>query len=206
MEWQAALRASPESPERRLLTVRVDEMPIEGLLATITYVDLVGVADIDAARSLLLNRVGQAVDGHARPGRRPGFPGSGSGAAVRHREQPNPGRPQPSALAGPPWSGRRRPARAPLYPQAAATGAGAAQDAVTVLHLAGPDFGRGREPDSLSRQIRGDLIMLRDAGAPAPDLLVVTGDLTASGSPRECDQALSFLTALRSQLDLSPSG
>ncbi|WP_404963038.1 TIR domain-containing protein [Streptomyces sp. 147326] len=203
MEWQAALRASPESPERRLLTVRVDEMPIEGLLATITYVDLVGVADIDAARSLLLTRVEQAVDGHARPGRRPGYPGSGP-APVRHPEQPNPAQPQPSALAGPGWSGRRRPARAPLYPQDSAAGGGRAQDAVTVLHLAGPDFGRGREPDSLSRQIRGDLIMLRDAGAPAPDLMVVTGDLTASGSPRECDQALSFLTALRSQLDLSP--
>ncbi|MEU4732480.1 TIR domain-containing protein, partial [Streptomyces sp. NPDC023588] len=203
MEWQAALRASPESPERRLLTVRVDEIPIEGLLATITYVDLVGVADTDAARSLLLTRVGQAVDGHARPGRRPGFPGSASGS-TRHPEQPNPARPQPSALAGPGWSGRRRPARAPLYPQASRAGGGSAQEAVTVLHLAGPDFGRGREPDSLSRQIRGDLIMLRDAGAPAPDLMVVTGDLTASGSPRECDQALSFLTALRSQLDLSP--
>ncbi|MEW2138821.1 TIR domain-containing protein [Streptomyces sp. NPDC005409] len=203
MEWQAALRASPESPERRLLTVRVDEIPIEGLLATITYVDLVGVADTDAARSLLLTRVGQAVDGHARPGRRPGFPGSASGSP-RHPEQPHPGRPQPSALAGPGWSGRRRPARAPLYPQASRAGGGSGQEAVTVLHLAGPDFGRGREPDSLSRQIRGDLIMLRDAGAPAPDLMVVTGDLTASGSPRECDQALSFLTALRSQLDLSP--
>ncbi|MGW7450793.1 WD40 domain-containing protein [Streptomyces sp. NPDC054787] len=203
MEWQAALRASPESPERRLLTVRVDEIPIEGLLATITYVDLVGVADTDTARSLLLTRVGQAVDGHARPGRRPGFPGSASGS-TRHPEQPHPGRPQPSALAGPGWSGRRRPARAPLYPQASRAGGGSAQEAVTVLHLAGPDFGRGREPDSLSRQIRGDLIMLRDAGAPAPDLMVVTGDLTASGSPRECDQALSFLTALRSQLDLSP--
>ncbi|MGW7457683.1 WD40 domain-containing protein [Streptomyces sp. NPDC054797] len=203
MEWQAALRASPESPERRLLTVRVDEIPIEGLLATITYVDLVGVADTDTARSLLLTRVGQAVDGHARPGRRPGFPGSASGS-TRHPEQPNPARPQPSALAGPGWSGRRRPARAPLYPQASRAGGGSAQEAVTVLHLAGPDFGRGREPDSLSRQIRGDLIMLRDAGAPAPDLMVVTGDLTASGSPRECDQALSFLTALRSQLDLSP--
>ncbi|MEU9084421.1 TIR domain-containing protein [Streptomyces sp. NPDC048357] len=203
MEWQAALRASPESPERRLLTVRVDEMPIEGLLATITYVDLVGVADIDAARSLLLTRVEQAVDGHARPGRRPGYPGGGP-APVRHPEQPNPARPQPSALAGPAWAGRRRPARAPLYPQASPADGGRAQDAVTVLHLAGPDFGRGREPDALSRQIRGDLIMLRDAGAPAPDLMVVTGDLTASGSPRECDQALSFLTALRSQLDLSP--
>ncbi|MEW5533630.1 toll/interleukin-1 receptor domain-containing protein, partial [Streptomyces virginiae] len=102
MEWQAALRASPESPERRLLTVRVDEMPIEGLLATITYVDLVGVADTDTARSLLLTRVGQAVDGHARPGRRPGYPGSGSAGAagggtggVRLPEQAHPGRLRP---------------------------------------------------------------------------------------------------------------
>lgn len=202
----------PESPERRLLTVRVDEMPIEGLLATITYVDLVGVADTDTARSLLLTRVEQAVDGHARPGRRPGYPGSGSGTAsgggpggVRLPEQAHRDRLRPSALAGPGWAGRRRPARAPLYPQASPAGAaGNGQDAVTVLHLAGPDFGRGREPDSLSRQIRGDLIMLRDAGAPSPDLMVVTGDLTASGSPRECDQALSFLTTLRAQLDLSP--
>ncbi len=212
MEWQAALRASPESPERRLLTVRVDEMPIEGLLATITYVDLVGVADTDTARSLLLTRVEQAVDGHARPGRRPGYPGGGPGGAQgggpggpRLPAQAHPGGLRPGALAGPGWAGRRRPARAPLYPQASPAGLpGRAREAVTVLHLAGPDFGRGREPDSLSRQIRGDLIMLRDAGAPSPDLMVVTGDLTASGSPRECDQALSFLTTLRSQLDLSP--
>ncbi|TSB15697.1 metallophosphoesterase family protein, partial [Streptomyces benahoarensis] len=78
------------------------------------------------------------------------------------------------------------------------------QGALTVLHLAGPDFGRGREPDALRREIRSDLVELKDAGAPSPDLLVVTGDLTASGSPRECDQALSFLTGLRSQLDLPP--
>ncbi|MER6049564.1 toll/interleukin-1 receptor domain-containing protein, partial [Streptomyces sp. NPDC001793] len=76
MEWQAALRAEPEEPERKLLTVRVEDIPIEGLLATITYVDLVGVADAEVARSLLLTRVGQAVEGHARPGRRPGYPGS----------------------------------------------------------------------------------------------------------------------------------
>lgn len=69
----------------------------------------------------------------------------------------------------------------PGYPPA--TGAGVARDTVTVLHLAGPGFGRGREPDALSRQLRGDIVELRDAGAPAPDLLVVTGDLTASGSP-----------------------
>ncbi|WP_309238025.1 pentapeptide repeat-containing protein [Streptomyces albidus (ex Kaewkla and Franco 2022)] len=73
-----------------------------------------------------------------------------------------------------------------------------------MLHVAGPDFGRGREPDTLRRKIWSDLVELKDAGAPTPDLLVVSGDLTASGSPRECDQALSFLTGLRSQLDLPP--
>ncbi|WP_240957663.1 pentapeptide repeat-containing protein [Streptomyces chilikensis] len=46
---------------------------------------------------------------------------------------------------------------------------------------------------------------MRDAGAPDPDLLVVSGDLTASGSPRECEQALTFLTGLRSQLNLPPA-
>ncbi|WP_181767973.1 toll/interleukin-1 receptor domain-containing protein, partial [Streptomyces albidus (ex Kaewkla and Franco 2022)] len=76
MEWQAALRAEPEAPERKLLTVRVEDIPIEGLLATITYVDLVGVTDTGTARSMLLTRVGQALDGHARPGNRPGYPGS----------------------------------------------------------------------------------------------------------------------------------
>ncbi|MFJ8646712.1 TIR domain-containing protein [Streptomyces sp. NPDC093546] len=201
MEWQAALRADPETPERRLLTVRVDDIPIEGLLATITYVDLVGVPDAATARTLLLSRVEQALDGHARPGRRPGYPG----AAATARATGAPavaGLPAQRWLGGPGWAGRRRPQRAPRYPQGPQPPA--TQDAVTVLHLAGPDFGRGREPDALSRELRGELIVLRDGGAPAPDLLVVTGDLTASGSPRECDQALSFLTAVRSQLDLPP--
>ncbi|WP_264482881.1 TIR domain-containing protein [Streptomyces pinistramenti] len=203
MEWQAALRAEPEEPERKLLTVRVEDIPIEGLLATITYVDLVGVADPETARGLLLTRVGQAVEGHARPGQRPGYPGNPT-ASGRPRPPASNGhsdeRQRPLGRTG--WSGRRRPARAPQYPQA--PGAAGPPDALTVLHLAGPDFGRGREPDALRREIRSDLVELKDAGAPSPDLLVVTGDLTASGSPRECDQALSFLTGLRSQLDLPP--
>ncbi|MCC3769666.1 toll/interleukin-1 receptor domain-containing protein, partial [Streptomyces sp. UNOC14_S4] len=75
MEWQAALRADPDAPDRRLITVRVEDIPVEGLLATITYVDLVGVQEGAAARDLLLTRVGQALAGRARPGRHPGFPG-----------------------------------------------------------------------------------------------------------------------------------
>ncbi|OEU91669.1 hypothetical protein DB35_08955 [Streptomyces abyssalis] len=238
MEWQAALRAEPEAPERKLLTVRVEDVPIEGLLATITYVDLVGVTDTETARGMLLTRVGQAVAGHARPGLRPGYPGG-----VRGLEVPAPRAPAdpeglaapegpagpwvpagPSVPAGPldpadrpdgqpaggqrplgrtGWSGRRRPARAPQYP-AAPGGATTPQDTLSVLHVAGPGFGRGREPEALLREMWSDLVELKDAGAPDPDLLVVSGDLTASGSPRECDQALGFLTGLRSQLDLPP--
>ncbi|WP_435604205.1 TIR domain-containing protein [Streptomyces sp. bgisy130] len=203
MEWQAALRADPDAPERRLLTVRVEDIPVEGLLATITYVDLVGVTDTGTAREMLLTRVGQALDGRARPTSRPGYPGGpGTGA-----DAPAPGIPRPVSGSGRPlgrpgWAGRRRPAVSPQYPQE--SGAHHAREAVTVLHLAGPAFGRGQDPAELQAAIWGDLVELTDAGAPAPDLLVVTGDLTASGSPRECDQALSFLTGLRSLLGLEP--
>ncbi|MFD8995518.1 WD40 domain-containing protein [Streptomyces abikoensis] len=198
MEWQAALRADPDAPERRLITVRVEDIPVEGLLATITYVDLVGVHDPAAARELLLTRVGHALDGRARPDHHPGFPGHPHGPAPTPVVSVPPAGPGPGS---PGWAGRRRPATAPGYPQAA-TGH-RARDTVSVLHLAGPGFGRGADPAELQAAVWGDLVELTDAGAPAPDLLVVTGDLTASGSPRECDQALTFLTGLRARLGLA---
>ncbi|MGP4047165.1 TIR domain-containing protein [Streptomyces sp. 2A115] len=202
MEWQAALRADPDAPERRLLTVRVEDIPVEGLLATITYVDLVPVTDPSAARELLLTRVRQAVDGRARPSLSPGYPGGNShpvrpGPAVPS-DPPPPGRP----LGRPGWAGRRRPAAPPVYPRVSSDGR--VREAVTVLQLAGPAFGRGQDPAELQAAIWGDLVELTDAGAPAPDLLVVTGDLTASGSPREFEQALAFLTGLRALLGLEP--
>ncbi|MDT3397667.1 toll/interleukin-1 receptor domain-containing protein, partial [Streptomyces sp. B1866] len=82
MEWLAALRSDPDAPERRLLTVRVEDTPVEGLLATITYVDLAHVADTATARELLLARVAQAVAGRARPDRRPGYPGGHAAVAA----------------------------------------------------------------------------------------------------------------------------
>ncbi|MFG2575895.1 TIR domain-containing protein [Streptomyces sp. NPDC048481] len=200
MEWQAALRADPDLPERRLITVRVEDIPVEGLLATLTYVDLVPVTDPAAARDLLLTRVRQALDGRARPGLRPGYPGDGHPGPPAAAAPPAPRTGRPLGRTG--WAGRRRPAASPGYPRV--TGAPAARDAVTVLHLAGPAFGRGQDPAELQAAIWGDLVELADAGAPGPDLLVVTGDLTASGSPRECDQALSFLTGLRALLGLEP--
>ncbi|MGW2047871.1 WD40 domain-containing protein [Streptomyces sp. NPDC001858] len=202
MEWQAALRADPDAPERRLLTVRVEDIPVEGLLATITYVDLVPVTDPSAARDLLLTRVRQALDGRARPSLRPAYPGDGRtvppAPAPAVPVAPASGR--PLGRAG--WAGRRRPAAPPAYPRV--TGDPATREAVTVLQLAGPAFGRGQDPAELQAAIWGDLVELYDAGAPAPELLVVTGDLTASGSPREFDQALAFLTGLRALLGLEP--
>ncbi|MGW2248787.1 WD40 domain-containing protein [Kitasatospora sp. NPDC001660] len=217
LEWQAALRADPDAPERRLVTVRVEDVSVDGLLAMITYVDLVGVADPDRARRLLLARIEQALDGHARPRLRPGFPGEPS--ATTATAAPAAGRPSaaggthlvdgapaPSPLARPigrtGWSGRRRPSARPEYPPAARDRTG--RESITVLHLAGPAFGRGQDPVDLQAAIWGDLVALADGGAPAPELLVVTGDLTASGSPRECDQALTFLTGLRTLLGLEP--
>ncbi|MET9502275.1 TIR domain-containing protein [Streptomyces sp. NPDC006622] len=200
MEWQAALRADPDAPDRRLITVRVEDIPVEGLLATITYVDLVPVADPVAARDLLLTRIRQALDGRARPTLRPDYPGNGHPAppAPPVPAAPPPGRP----LGRPGWAGRRRPAAPPAYPRVARDAP--EREAVTVLQLAGPAFGRGQDPAELQAAIWGDLVELTDAGAPAPDLLVVTGDLTASGGPREFDQALSFLTGLRALLGLEP--
>ncbi|MQY39306.1 hypothetical protein SRB17_73280 [Streptomyces sp. RB17] len=199
MEWQAALRADPDAPERRLITVRVEDIPVEGLLATITYVDLVPVADPAAARELLLARVRQALDGRARPSLPPGYPGGAHGRpATAVPAAPSPGRP----LGGPGWAGRRRPAAAPSYPRV--SGVVREREAVTVLQLAGPAFGRGQEPAELQAAIWGDLVELADCGAPSPDLLVVTGDLTASGSRREFEQALAFLTGLRALLGLEP--
>ncbi|MFF7753479.1 TIR domain-containing protein [Streptomyces sp. NPDC007971] len=200
MEWQAALRADPDAPERRLLTVRVEDIPVEGLLATITYVDLVPVTDPSAARDLLLTRVRQALDGRARPALRPDYPGGAGPLAPSAPAMPSLPAGRPLGRSG--WAGRRRPAAPPSYPRV--TGEARGREAVTLLHLAGPAFGRGQDPAELQAAIWGDLVELTDAGAPSPDLLVVTGDLTASGSRREFEQALSFLTGLRALLGLEP--
>ncbi|MBF9071973.1 WD40 domain-containing protein [Streptacidiphilus fuscans] len=212
MEWQAALRSSPQPPNPRLLTVRVADTTVEGLLATITYIDLVGVQDAAAAKDLLLTRIESTVTGRSRPEERPRFPGDpdapglpGRADASGPRTASIPAQRGPSSrspFGGLGWGGRRRPTVAPRYP--AAPHPARADETLTVLHLAGPAFGRGQEPDPLRAAIWSDLVELTDGGAPAPDLVVVTGDLTASGSPRECDQALDFLTKLRSRLALDP--
>ncbi|PWU51371.1 hypothetical protein DLE60_32285, partial [Micromonospora globispora] len=81
LEWQAALRADPDGTGNKLVTVRVEDCPIDGLLATITYVDLVGVTDPAQARARVLDRIREALNGRAKPVLQPAFPHHPAGPA-----------------------------------------------------------------------------------------------------------------------------
>lgn len=217
MEWQAALRADPDNPSNKLVTVRLEDCPLEGLLSTITWVDLVGVVDPSAASRLLLTRIRQSLSGRAKPPEQPAFPilaardeahrahdthhdGHDTHHAVHHDGH--------DTYVQHASGARRAPVSAPPFPTATRPTGDAP---ITLLHVAGPRFGRGLaaadepiEAGELQAGIWADLTRLADAGAPRPDLLVVTGDLTESGSIRECEQALTFLTGLRVLLGLEP--
>jgi WD40 repeat protein len=219
MEWQAALRTD----HQKLVTLRIDDCPLEGLLATITYLDLLDVADPATAADVLLGKLHEVLAGRAKPPRAPGFPSAGTDAAdavladTPRREAQRPGTGQAGTgqagtgreESGREYAARRRaPATAPPYP-ATATTPGRRSEQVTVLHVPGPRFGRGvagpDEPLSardLQARIWANVTHLADAGAPHPDLIVVTGDLTESARPREKEEALNFLTGLRVLLGL----
>ncbi|MGW4668244.1 TIR domain-containing protein, partial [Streptosporangium sandarakinum] len=206
MEWQAALRADPDNPSNKLVTIRLEDCPLEGLLATITWVDLVGVTGADEARALLLNRIEQALAGRAKPLDRPSFP---VGPALTGGTAAVPGEVPAAPSRHGPARARRTPVAPPAYP--AGPPARGPRGPVTLLHVAGPRFGRGLaaedEPltaEELQPRIWADLTRMRDAGAPRPDLMIVTGDLTESGSRREFGEAAAFLTGLRVLLGLEP--
>ncbi|MEU8799718.1 TIR domain-containing protein [Spirillospora sp. NPDC048819] len=212
MEWMAALRADPDDPARKLVTVRIEDCPIDGLLSTITYVDLVGVDDPDEARGMLMRRIGEALAGHARPQDGPGFPGTGRGGPggpgdreplIGRLEDAGGERPEPAGER----PARRAPVAAPAFP--AAGGGEEPRERLSVLHVAGPRFGRTLaepgEPTTateLQDRIWSDVTRLADSGVPRPDLLLVTGNITHSGSRKEFAEALSFLTSLRALLGL----
>ncbi|GII65739.1 hypothetical protein Skr01_58240 [Sphaerisporangium krabiense] len=209
-EWLTAFRADPDNPGNRLVTIRIEDCPLEGLLSTITWVDMVGVTDAAEARSLLLGRIRHTLAGRAKPAEEPGFPAVPArtipGTVVRDAgvaRRPEP--PRPPAVP----SARRTPVTPPAFPGEAP--AAREREAITLLHVAGPRFGRGLadadEPlgaGELQSSIWADLTRLADAGVPRPDLLLVTGDLTESGSVREYGEALAFLTGLRVLLGLEP--
>ncbi|SDG03924.1 WD40 repeat [Sinosporangium album] len=207
MEWQAAMRASPDDPSKKLVTVRLAECRLEGLLATITWVDLAGVNDQERARALLLTRIAETVAGRAKPADRPNFPPDPPGPADPDPAGPgvSPGAPvalprvpRPRAEAR---SLRGRITR-PAFP--AARAADTPRERVTVLRVGGPRFGRALAeadepltPEELQSRIWADLTRMSDGGMPRPDLLLVTGDLTESGTLRQFGQATTFLSGMR---------
>ncbi|QFY08453.1 TIR domain-containing protein [Nonomuraea phyllanthi] len=199
MEWQAAMRADPDDPSNKLVTIRLEDVRLDGLLSTITWVDLLGVTDAGQARALLLGRVREALAGRAKPESAPAFP---DGSVV---PAPAPTLPEPAERA----RARRTPVTAPKFPPAASAGEG--RESVSVLHVGGPRFGRALPdpgepftPEDMQARIWADLTAMYDRGMPRPDLMVVSGDLTESGSLRQFGQATRFVTDLRLLLGLEP--
>ncbi|WP_228001547.1 TIR domain-containing protein [Nocardia australiensis] len=200
MEWQAAFRTDPG----KLMPVRIAECALEGLLATITYLDLLAAPSAEEARRILLEQVGHLLVGRAKPSNEPEFPRGGRAPALPERfADEEPSGAVESALS------RRVPVSAPAFPGDAhrddhRTG-------ISVLHVAGPRFGRGLlapdEPSTareLQARIWANVTHLVGQGVQKPDLIVVSGDMTDSGRPREVDDALSFLSGMRVLLGLEP--
>ncbi|HEY1820809.1 MAG TPA: TIR domain-containing protein [Trebonia sp.] len=208
-EWQTAILADPGDAAAKLITVRVEDCPIEGLLSTITYVDLVGVPDPATARDVLLTRVSHTLAGRAKPATSPLFPNAVALPALPPSPNAIPGVavPNPAGTEAGPSRGhpRRRPAARPEFPPAAQAVA-APRDDLVILHVPGPRFSAGDPAAAAGLQARiwADVNHMVDAGAPRPDLLVVSGDLTEAGGLREFDQAITFLTGLRALLGLEP--
>ncbi|HEX9526525.1 MAG TPA: NACHT domain-containing protein, partial [Streptosporangiaceae bacterium] len=149
--------------------------------------------------------IGHSVAGRAKL-QEVGYPGAAkiiAGQVLAAEEVPDRNPPAASRI-------RRAPASAPVYPPVLPHPAGS-RTAVTLLHMPGPRFGRGLagpgghlSASDLQARVWADVTRLTATGMPRPDLLVVTGDLTESGSRRECDETLDFLTGLRALLGLEP--
>ncbi|WP_211239354.1 TIR domain-containing protein [Actinokineospora inagensis] len=177
LEWMAALQAAHDRPETKLLLpVRVENVFPQGLLAPITFVDLVGIDDPALAKDRLLGRLEHALTGRAKAGDNPRFPGS----------------PVKDAIPAP--------RQQITYPPKTAPTANTRHQ-LGVLYMAGPRFGAdGSGPVERLAGLDGGLAHLDEAGLPAPELVIVAGSLTDSGTREQFDQALSFLTGLRSLL------
>lgn len=211
LEWQAALRATEESPGTKLLPVRIENFLPDGLLAGITFVDLVGMHDQEQARAHLLTRIRHAIAGRAKPGGHLRYPVAPATSRDASHPLP-PGDPDTDSLgdAGG-WGApdpRTLPHRsslpAPVYPLSVPPPVGR-RESVTVLHLAGPRFGGGgpgdTDPVERLAHLQGQL---RGPWSEPPELVLISGDLTESGAPDQFDKAFSFVTGLSAMFGLEP--
>jgi hypothetical protein len=72
-EWLAAQAADPLGFARKLLPIRLEDCSRPGLLGQIVSIDLFG-CPAEAARQHLLDMIGHAVAGRAKPAAEPAFP------------------------------------------------------------------------------------------------------------------------------------
>ena len=70
-EWTAAFTKDPNMEQASFIPVRIEEMKIEGLLAPVAYIDLVGKNEEEAEKELL-----EGVFTEGRPRIRPPYPGT----------------------------------------------------------------------------------------------------------------------------------
>ena len=197
MEWQTALRSSPDLPDRRLITVRIEDFPIDGLLSTITFLDLVPEKDPHRARDLLLQRVAAALNGRAKPDDQPTFPADETSpeSEARHLRVAVTRRHSrlrsPTPVSYPPAKNAirvRSRARSIIH--------------LSALHANTARSGMRHRADSLLDGIMTTLDRSGRFGEDGPDAMIVSGGLTASGHIREFDEVHSLLVRLRAALDL----
>ena len=89
-EWTAAFVRDPQGNKRTLIPVRVKECKPTGLLASVTYVDLVGLGGQEARETVL-----GAFSERAKPAQAPTFPGTATKSLlgqVSHEPVPYPGK------------------------------------------------------------------------------------------------------------------
>jgi hypothetical protein len=82
-EWAAIFAQEPTGEKRRLVPVRVAESSPTGLLATIVYIDLVGLGEEDAKRALL-----DGLKASGEPLEAPPFPRSIVKSFTRRKKGP----------------------------------------------------------------------------------------------------------------------
>nr|MBA2323353.1 TIR domain-containing protein [Pseudonocardiales bacterium] len=195
-ERQLALRADVG----RLVTVRVEDCPPEGVRIGATHLDLSRVTDARMAEGMLSSRLRPVLAARGEPeGQRGALgPSAPTTAFARHQRD----------WASGAHFARRTPDVAPPYPP---TVLAASQEntGVSILHVPGPRFGRGllepdepTSPSKLLDRVHRHVSQLTDADVPAPDLVVVTGDLTETAHQQQMDAAWNFLTGLRVKLGL----
>ncbi len=75
-EWAAAFVKDPAGDKRLLIPVRIEDVQPDGLLASVIYIDLVGLSE-DRSKERLLGEIRKTLSGDSsRPTTAPGYPGS----------------------------------------------------------------------------------------------------------------------------------